>query len=88
MPDLRRVLEAMESNTDRTIVLAGFADFSGAYQANCALAKARGQRVADALGTLGLKISDVRGYCDELPLRDNATVDGRTQNRRVEIFLR
>ncbi|MBA3810043.1 MAG: substrate-binding domain-containing protein [Caulobacteraceae bacterium] len=86
--DLRRVLEAVEGAADKTIVLAGFADSSGTYPANCALSRARGQRVSEAFATLGLRITDVRGYCDELPVRDNATDAGREQNRRVEIFLR
>lgn len=86
--DLRRVLERMERSSDKTIVLAGFADSSGGYAANCALSLSRAKSIAKALGTLGLRIDDTVGFCSELPVRDNGTPEGRDQNRRVEIFLK
>ncbi len=86
--DLRRVLERMERSSDKTIVLAGFADSSGDYTANCGLSLSRAKSIAKALGTLGLQIDNTVGFCSELPVRDNGTPDGRNQNRRVEIFLK
>ena len=86
--DLRRVLERMERTPDKTIVLAGFADSSGAYASNCALSRSRADSVASALRTLGLTQIQTQGFCDELPVRDNSTPEGREQNRRVEIFLK
>lgn len=86
--DLRRVLERMEQSPNRSIVLAGFADSSGSYAGNCTLSRSRAQRVASALKTLGLNAAETLGFCDELPVRDNATTEGREQNRRVEIFVR
>ena len=86
--DLRRVLERMERSTDKTIVLAGFADSSGEYTANCALSLSRAKSIAKALGTLGLQIDNTVGFCSELPVRNNGTPEGRDQNRRVEIFLK
>ncbi len=86
--DLRRVLERMEQSPGKSIVLAGFADSSGAYPANCALSRARAAAVGAAFATLGIKPSQTLGFCNELPVRDNSTLDGREQNRRVEIFLK
>ena len=86
--DLRRVLERMEASPNRSVILAGFADASGGYDANCTLSKSRAQAVASALGTLGLRAEQVIGFCSELPVRSNDTSDGREQNRRVEIFLK
>ena len=86
--DLRRVLDRMEHTPDKTIVLAGFADSSGAYASNCALSRSRAGSVASALRTLGLTQVQTLGFCDELPVRDNGTPEGREQNRRVEIFLK
>lgn len=86
--DLRRVLARMEQTPNKQIVLAGFSDNVGAYAGNCALSQSRARRVADALATLGLTAAEVVGFCSELPVRDNATPEGRDQNRRVEIFLR
>jgi phosphate transport system substrate-binding protein len=85
--DLRRVLERMESTPDKKIVLAGFADSTGSYSANCSLSRGRAHSVASALETLGLKAASTLGFCSELPVRDNQTGAGREQNRRVEIFL-
>lgn len=86
--DLRGVLHRMEQSPDKTIVLAGFADNSGAHANNCALSDARARSIASALGTLGLRATEMVGFCDELPVRDNDTLDGREKNRRVDIFLR
>ncbi len=86
--DLRRVLERMEHTPDKAIVLAGFADSSGAYASNCALSRSRADSVASALRTLGLTQVQTLGFCDELPVRDNGTPEGREQNRRVEIYLK
>jgi phosphate transport system substrate-binding protein len=88
LQDLRRVLERMEKSPDKTIVLAGFADSSGEYSANCALSLSRSKAIASALGTLGLQVDDTLGFCSELPVRDNGSSDGRNQNRRVEIFVK
>ena len=86
--DLRRVLERMEQTPDKAIVLAGFADNLGSYASNCALSRTRSKSVATALETLGLRVTETVGFCDELPVRDNASLDGRELNRRVELFLR
>lgn len=87
LSDLKRVLEAVENKPDQGLILAGFADASGTHAANCALAKSRAQKVADALATLGLTIKSVVGFCDEQQVRDNATEAGRELNRRVEIYV-
>lgn len=86
--DLRRVLERMERSPEKTIVLAGFADSSGAYDGNCSLSLSRAKSIAKALSTLGLQVDNTVGFCSELPVRDNETPEGRDQNRRVEIFVK
>lgn len=78
----------MEKSPDKAIVLAGLADSSGSYVRNCALSRTRSKSLATALETLGLKVTETMGFCDELPVRDNASLDGRELNRRVELFLR
>jgi phosphate transport system substrate-binding protein len=84
--DLRRVVEAVPRTPAPSVVLAGFADSSGSYDANCGLARKRAQTVAQALATLGLEVADIRGFCNELPVRAAGT-DGREENRGVEIFI-
>jgi phosphate transport system substrate-binding protein len=85
--DLKRVLDVMTQQPDKSIVLVGFADSSGTYAGNVALSQARAEAVGRALATLGLKAKEVKGFGAELPVRDNATAAGRELNRRVEIFL-
>ncbi|HEY2480976.1 MAG TPA: OmpA family protein, partial [Caulobacteraceae bacterium] len=68
------------------LVLAGFADGSGTYGANCALANSRAEAVSKAFATDGLT-PKVVSFCSELPVRANNTAAGRELNRRVEAFL-
>lgn len=88
--DLRRVLEWLEKNPGKQIVLVGFADAQGAYAANVALSNKRAATVADALKTLGVPGTGIalQGFGPELAVADNGTDEGREKNRRVEIFAR
>lgn len=88
--DLRRVLEWLEQNPGKQVVLVGFADAQGAYAANVALSDKRASTVADALKTLGVPGTGIamQGFGPELPVADNETEEGREKNRRVEIFVR
>ena len=85
---MQRILKRIVDTPDKQIVLAGFADSSGSRDGNCSLSLARADRVAKALATLGLSNAQTYGFCDELPVRDNGTDEGREENRRVEIMLR
>jgi len=67
--------------------VAGHADSSGNDAINEPLAEARAQAVVDFLvshGVDGERLS-ARGYGSTRPATDNATVEGRARNRRVEI---
>jgi phosphate transport system substrate-binding protein len=84
--DLQRVITRMKLSPDKQLVLAGFADGSGAYGANCALANSRAETVSKAFAAEGLN-PKVISFCSELPVRANDSAAGRELNRRVELFL-
>jgi len=84
--DLQRVVTRMKLSPDKQLVLAGFADGSGAYGVNCALANSRAEAVSKAFATEGLT-PKVVSFCSELPVRANDSAAGRELNRRVELFL-
>lgn len=85
-PNLFRVMQALRETPQARLLLAGFADRRGNYQANCRLSLQRAESVKQSLASLGVSNVDTRGYCDEVPVRDNGG-DEFEKNRRVEIYL-
>ncbi len=80
-----------KNNTDLTAKIIGHTSRSSSSQEeyNIQLSKDRAQRVEQELLKYGVKPSrlsvDGEGY--ENPIADNSTLEGRVQNRRVEIEL-
>lgn len=74
------------------ISVYGFTDNLGSYEHGKKLSQERAEAVhkelVKSLKDSSLKFN-IRGYSEDFPIADNATEDGRAQNRRVEIsFLR
>lgn len=72
----------------RSVTVIGFTDSQGTDAANRTLSKNRAEAVAAILqqaGVSGRITADGRGEAD--PVADNATVEGRARNRRVEITV-
>jgi outer membrane protein OmpA-like peptidoglycan-associated protein len=67
----------------------GHTDNTGSVATNEALSLQRASAVRDYLVRAGLTASNVgvAGFGSSMPTADNATVDGRTRNRRVEIVV-
>ncbi|WP_428151682.1 OmpA family protein [Brevundimonas sp.] len=76
---------------DRSVVdIVGHTDSSGGDAINQPLSERRALAVADALigrGVLRERLF-VAGQSSRVPVASNATVEGRAQNRRVEILIR
>jgi outer membrane protein OmpA-like peptidoglycan-associated protein len=76
---------------DRSVVdIVGHTDSSGGDVINQPLSERRALAVADALirrGVLRERLF-VAGQSSRVPVASNATVEGRAQNRRVEILIR
>jgi len=91
--DVDRVVRFLSAgeNQNRRIVLLGFADSAGDYEANVALSAQRALAVRDQLVFRNNNLADkieVVGFGPEEPVASNATLDGRGKNRRVEIWLK
>lgn len=74
------------------IYLAGFSDSTGQFAANVEISRRRAATVRDALvATAGSKFTpqnvEVKGYGKLFPVACNDTKEGRSKNRRVEVWL-
>jgi outer membrane protein OmpA-like peptidoglycan-associated protein len=91
-PSLRPVLDQFAQGLDATVQvrIVGHTDSTGSDAVNDPLSLARARTVRDYLSDRGVPESrmEIAGRGPREPVADNATVEGRAKNRRVEIFLR
>ena len=88
--ELANVVEILQQYPSVRVEIAGHTDNVGAPDANLALSEARAQSVADYLLASGIsrdRFTAVRGYGDTRPSGDNATEEGRADNRRTEFIV-
>ena len=91
--DFYKVLDSVAlilEEFDKTIiVVAGYTDSKGSNAYNQSLSEKRANSVASYLKTRKIKSArfDVIGFGEKDPVADNATEEGRTLNRRVELSL-
>jgi OmpA-OmpF porin, OOP family len=71
------------------VKIGGYTDNTGDAAANLALSDARAKNVMDALAAAGIDSSrlESKGYGDQYPVGDNATEEGRAQNRRIALLV-
>jgi len=93
--DVDRLAELMRTPELRgkRILLLGFADAVGPYQANSTLSVRRATQVRDTLltvgkGTVNPAIIVHKGYSELGPVACNDQLEGRNLNRRVEVWVR
>ena len=81
-----KLKELLESNPSMQIELRGHTDNQGTKDYNQKLSEARAKAVVDYLVERGIDRSRLTsiGYGKSQPIADNATSEGRQQNRRVE----
>jgi outer membrane protein OmpA-like peptidoglycan-associated protein len=84
--ELERVLKLLTDNATIRLEISGHTDNIGGYQANLKLSESRAKSVVEYLIGRGIEKSrlEYKGYSFNQPVADNATPDGRAQNRRVE----
>jgi len=74
---------------DTTLRVTGHTDDTGSDQYNQELSERRARSVADYLVTQGVEQQRlfVEGAGESQPIADNASPNGRAQNRRVELYI-
>lgn len=84
---LDAAIEALRADPAVKVKITGFTDSTGPDAHNQMLSKRRAASVGDYLSSKGVDSSrlTVDGMGPSNPVADNATRDGRAQNRRVEL---
>ena len=88
-PTLNKVADVLYNDPNTRIRVVGHTDSRGSDEYNQRLSEHRAQATADYLVSQGVAASQMTavGRGESEPRADNATAAGRTQNRRVEIYL-
>ena len=86
---LAKAAETLVQYPDTTLTINGHTDNTGTDAINEPLSRNRAQSVAAYLQSRGVAGSRLTtaGYGSRMPVASNATVEGRAQNRRVEILI-
>jgi outer membrane protein OmpA-like peptidoglycan-associated protein len=87
--DLAEFAGVLKRYPDTNLVIDGHTDSTGKKAHNKKLSEARAQAVVvffDVQGIVGARMT-AEGWADDRPVADNATEEGRAQNRRVEINI-
>jgi outer membrane protein OmpA-like peptidoglycan-associated protein len=86
---VRRIAEMMKNNPNLKLSVVGYTDSTGGYDHNIQLSERRARAFVDALvrdGVAANRLTGV-GVGPQNPVATNDTVEGRAQNRRVELVL-
>jgi len=87
--NLNKLVTVLNSYPDTDIELQGHTDSKGSLAYNQSLSEDRAGAVSGYLSGAGISRNRVtiKGFGETVPKYDNATADGRTQNRRVEFLI-
>lgn len=87
--ELTKFAAQMQDLPDTDITIYGHTDNTGTAAVNEKLSKQRADSVADYLKSCGIanERMTAEGKSYTMPVADNSTVEGRAQNRRVEVFI-
>jgi len=87
--DLVQLAATLNKYSGTVLLIEGHADSQGAEDYNLKLSEARAHAVSSFLAKNNVDVSrfTIMGYGESQPIADNATAEGRAQNRRVEIAI-
>jgi outer membrane protein OmpA-like peptidoglycan-associated protein len=87
--NIAELSEILKKYDDTNILFAGHTDNTGSKKYNQQLSEDRGKSVAEYTSFLGVNSErmTIIGYGESDPIASNETVQGRQQNRRVEIAI-
>ncbi|MFT6270036.1 MAG: outer membrane protein OmpA-like peptidoglycan-associated protein [Alphaproteobacteria bacterium] len=87
---LNKISDAIKRFPDANVVISGHTDSTGSPEINQSLSQARAEVVANFITQVSEIDTDkvtFLGHGEDKPVATNDTVDGRAQNRRVEILI-
>ena len=89
MHTVQKLADVLNKNPQRTVLIEGYTDSTGAAAHNQELSERRAQSVRSALQGMGISGDRVavRGLGDQFPVAANDTAANRQLNRRVEIIF-
>ncbi len=90
-PTLREIGEMLQNHGDMSLLIEGHTDSEGDDSYNQELSQRRAQAVvAYLVSEYGIAAERLaaEGFGESMPVADNATPEGRQQNRRVELVVR
>lgn len=87
--ELAQLATILNKYEDTNILLAGHTDSTGSDEYNLDLSRNRAQSVANYLTTQNVNPArfTTQGYGESDPIASNDTLEGRSQNRRVEVAI-
>ena len=87
--NLTKLAAILNKYPDTNILIEGHTDSTGTREINMPLSENRAKAVASYLATLNVQSArfTVNGYGPDQPIGDNGTVEGRQQNRRVDLAI-
>jgi len=87
--EIDHVADWLRANPQVIIRLEGHTDNVGSHVYNMTLSQSRADVVKEALVQRGITANRLmsQGFAEDQPLESNETADGRSKNRRTEIFI-
>ena len=88
--ELAKFASVLKNHQECSVDIQGYTDSTGSDAINNPLSVNRAQSVAQYLNTCGVpstQFKNVSGFGSSNPVASNETVEGRQQNRRVEVYL-
>lgn len=87
--NIAELAEILKKYEDTNIMFSGYTDNTGSEAYNQELSEKRAKAVAEYAAFVGVDAErmTIIGYGESDPIASNSTVEGRAQNRRVEVGI-